>query len=65
MRQVGFSGWRHPRERVLSALPLLLWDFPPPPASAQWPTLQRILNTSATDFPSLVKSYRQLWERVN
>jgi len=64
-RRIGFSSWRHPRERVLSALPLLLWEFPPPPASAQWPTLQRLLRTPATDFAPLVAAYRRLWERVN
>jgi len=56
---------RHPRDRVLSALPLLLWEFPPPPASPQWPTLHRLLRTPSNDFPALVAAYRRLWERVN
>jgi hypothetical protein len=56
---------RHPRERVLSALPLLLWDFPPPPFSTEWPTVQRLLDSRATEFAPLVAAYRRLWERVN
>ena len=63
--RIGFSSWRHPRERVLSALPLLLWEFPPPPASPRWPALQRLLETPATDFAPLVAAYRRLWDRVN
>jgi hypothetical protein len=56
---------RHPRDRVLSALPLLLWEFPPPPASVHWTALRGLLDTTATDFPSLVAAYRRVWETVN
>jgi hypothetical protein len=64
LRQTGFRHLtrRHPRERVLSALPLLLWNFPS--FSTEWPTLQRLLDTRATEFAPLVAAYRRLWERV-
>lgn len=56
---------RYPRERVLQALPLLLWC----PEVFQDPRLlrrlQSDLGTSATDFSALVEAYRRLWSRVN
>jgi len=56
---------RHPRERVLCALPLLLWEYPPPPSSVEWPTLQRLVGVRSKDFSALVAAYRRQWERVN
>lgn len=56
---------RHPRERVLHALCLLLWE----PATLTSPHLlhqvQRELRTTVTSFPDLVRAYRGLWEQLN
>ena len=56
---------RHPRERILSVLPLLLWE----PATLTAPELlrfvQRELQTHAMKFPEIMHAYRRLWTRVN
>lgn len=56
---------RHPRERILHALALLLWE----PAALATPRvcarLQRDLQTEATTFPGMMRAYRELWARVN
>jgi hypothetical protein len=55
----------HPRQRVLHALALLLWE---PMALADPATvarLQRELHTPATTFADLMRAYRELWARVN
>jgi hypothetical protein len=55
----------HPRERVLHALALLLWE----PATLTTPELlecvQTELLTDAKTFPDLVRAYRDLWAKVN
>ena len=55
----------HPRERVLHAMSLLLWE----PATLTTPelleTVQEELQTGATRFPELVHAYRELWQKVN
>ncbi len=55
----------HPRERVLHALCLLLWE----PATLTSPELlglvQEELLTTATTYPDLVGAYRELWQQVN
>jgi len=59
------SGVRHPRQRLLHALGLLLWH---PDQLGDGPVLaalQRDLNTSAGDFPGLVSAYERLWHRFN
>jgi len=59
------GAFRHPRERILNALTLLLWE----PATLATPALQRHvqreLRTTAQTFPGLVAVYRELWGRVN
>lgn len=54
---------RYPRERLLQALPLLLWE----PAALFDLNFQRHLRhslaTTATDFPGIVAAYARLWER--
>lgn len=56
---------RHPRERILHALALLLWE----PSALAVPVLvlriQRELQTTADTFPELMSAYRRLWEQVN
>ncbi len=57
--------FRYPRERILEALALLLWE----PEVLRTPTLlQRVqtnLQTNADDFPGLVKAYWSLWQKFN
>jgi hypothetical protein len=59
------SSTRYPRERLLRALPLLLFD----PAVCERPeslqAVQSALCTSATTFPGLVDQYRRWWHRFN
>lgn len=56
---------RHPRERCLHALALLLWE----PDALASPTLlahvQRALQTHATTPADIMSAYRELWSRVN
>jgi hypothetical protein len=53
---------RYPRERMLRALPLLLWE----PAAVADPAirsrLQRELRTDATDWNGFVRAYTRVWE---
>ena len=54
---------RYPRERLLRALPLLLWEsgaLADPPVRRR---LQQELQTSATDFPEYVQAFARLWVR--
>ncbi|PTX90842.1 hypothetical protein [Opitutus sp. ER46] len=56
---------RHPRERVLNALPLLLWRPDACSSPALLRQLQANLRTPAADFAGLVSAYHALWSRVN
>jgi hypothetical protein len=58
-------GTRHPRERILNALALLLWDRAAVGTPEILRIVQRELQTSATNYPGLMRAYRQLWTRVN
>ena len=56
---------RYPRERLLHALALLLWE-PGVLADAEGRRLlQQELHTEAADFTGLVAAYEQLWQRFN
>lgn len=59
------GAFRHPRDRVLTVLPLLLWQ----PDSVAVPEVlsrvQRALRTRAVTYPDLVAAYRLVWEKVN
>lgn len=57
--------FRHPRERILNSLTLLLWE-PEALASSRWRRrLHADLCTHAPDFPGMILAYRELWTRVN
>jgi hypothetical protein len=71
LRALGMRPWtenratRHPRERILNAMTLLLWE----PATLGSPHLlhcvQRELQSNATTFADLMCAYRELWAKVN
>jgi hypothetical protein len=54
----------YPRERLLRALPLLLWD-PAGSCAVHRPFLQQLLRTSTSSYSDLVKSYQALWRIYN
>jgi hypothetical protein len=59
------NGSRHPRERVLTALALLLWE---PEVLTSPDLLHRVqteLNTHASSLPGLVAAYRALWQQAS
>jgi len=58
---------RHPRERILTALPLLLWQTAAI-TSGKTHVLARVqheLRTEASSFSGLVSAYQEIWSRVN
>ncbi len=60
----GREALRYPRERLLRALPLLLWEAEVvSKESALVKQLQRELATSATEWVDLVHAYTRVWER--
>jgi hypothetical protein len=67
-RAFGASGLlcgRYPRERLLNALALMLWE---PAALADTALRQRIqqqLRTKALDLPGVVSAYSRIWNRFN
>lgn len=56
---------RHPRERVLNVLPLLLWDSTTLGSPELLQFVQRELQSEANGFAELVRDYRALWSTVN
>lgn len=58
-------GLRHPRERILNAMPLLLWQPEALRSADGLPFLQGELQTTATTFAELMQAYRALWSLVN
>ena len=56
---------RHPRERILNTLALLLWDRATLGSPELLRFVQRELQTTAVDFTALVAAYRTLWAKVN
>jgi hypothetical protein len=55
----------HPRERVLHALSLLLWEPTTLTSPDLLATVQRDLQTEAATFRELVGAYQALWSKVN
>lgn len=51
---------RYPRERLLSSLPLLLWDEPMNDLKVRR-YLQRLLRTPASDWQGFVDVYKKVW----
>lgn len=56
---------RHPRERILHVLALLLWDPDALASPALLAHVQRELQTHATTPADIMRVYRELWSRVN
>ncbi len=61
--QVG--GDRYPRERLLNALSLLLWEGDTLTDASLLHHVQRHLNSGARDLTGLVSAYSQIWHRFN
>lgn len=63
LRALSLSGSRYPRERLLRALPLLLWERHV--LADEWllAAVQRELSTNTTLFSGLVEAYEKLWHR--
>jgi hypothetical protein len=57
-----FNSFRHPREKALHAMALLLWHRPVPPPMDGPGVVPFSLTAYFTD---LVSSYKALWQRVN
>lgn len=57
--------FRHPRHRILTALPVLLWQPDALDTPALLGLVQRTLRTRASELPGVVAAYRAIWERVN
>lgn len=62
---IGRAGRRYPRERLLQALPLLLWETDGLEDAGLRECIQTALDTRAVGFEAVVQAYRQLWERFN
>lgn len=56
---------QHPRERVLSALPLLLWGRDAMSEADVAAAVRRVLHADSGDRAHLLATYRRIWERVN
>jgi hypothetical protein len=56
------AAFRYPRERLLRALPVLLWQPALVGNSRVRARLQKDLRTTATDEPGLIAAYTRLWE---
>jgi rhamnosyltransferase len=55
---------RYPRERLLNALPLLLWDEPHNDLKVKL-YLQKQLRTGASDWQGLVAAYKAVWPKFS
>jgi len=61
----GSAGTAYPRQRLLHALCLLLWEKSTTADSALLWRARSELNTRAASFAGLVSAYEQLWHRFN
>ncbi|MBA4149816.1 MAG: hypothetical protein H0X66_17010 [Verrucomicrobia bacterium] len=62
---LGRRGGRYPRERLLHALALLLWDPAGRQTISELGKIQEALNTDSTDFDLLLQAYCNLWKKFN
>jgi rhamnosyltransferase len=58
------GGTRYPRERLLNALPLLLWEEPLNDFRVKY-FLQKELRTGASDWQGLVAAYQAVWPKFS
>lgn len=56
---------RHPRSRILTTLPLLLWNAAALSDPRSRAVVQRELETNANTFAGVMDAYRRLWVRVH
>jgi hypothetical protein len=61
----GLASNRYPRERLLHALALLLWEKSALTDPALRAVIQASLRTPAGDLAGLVSAYSKIWERFN
>lgn len=67
-RAFGLSGVlcaRYPRERLLSALAMMLWEPAALSDAALRLKIQQQLLTEASDLPGIVAAYTRIWNRFN
>jgi rhamnosyltransferase len=58
------GGTRYPRERLLNALPLLLWEEPLNDLRVKY-FLQKELRTRASDWQGFVAAYKAVWPKFS
>jgi rhamnosyltransferase len=58
------GGARYPRERLLNALPLLLWEEPLNDLRVKY-FLQKELRTGASDWQGFVAAYKAVWPKFS
>ena len=61
----GLASGRYPRERLLTTLPLLLWEKTALTNPDLLAKIQTQLRTTATDLAGLVAAYSVIWGRFN
>ena len=61
----GLASGRYPRERLLNALPLLLWEKAALTSPELLAKIQMELRTPASDLAALVAAYGVIWGRFN
>jgi hypothetical protein len=64
-RPVIYKAMRHPRERILESLALLLWEPVALSDSCLRELLQKNLRASFSDRATAVSRYRELWSKVS
>jgi hypothetical protein len=64
-RPIVYKALRHPRERIVESLALLLWEPVALTDSGLRDLLQRNLRASLRDRSAAVWRYQQLWSRVS